>query len=442
MPVKNDELERLLGWPQGLDNLSAEEQLPIGKVGRGGTVQGSLRVAENVDLDEQGKVSSREGFSLVEALAELHSLWADPMFPYMLAVYDGDLVAFDTNEERTEATALSAPDQPMSYAFHAGWVYYTNGFDCGRFNGEERQEWAVFPPLGMPTISAFGAGGLFAGTYQVAITYIDADGRESGSCEIQQVELTEGQGIAMTAIPQPSDASVAYIRVYASKANHPLLYSVRDLPVGATTFIIGVHEPGKQLDTAFLEPLPPGHMVRFHNGRQYVFRNKELYWSEALMPGQSNLASSYLTFNERGALCEGVGEGPEAALFVAAGKRTYLFSGPDPKKWARRIAHPHGAVEGSAVQVDATLLGLERSGKVPFWLGNDGQFVIGTPAGVQPLHKDRYAAETGVERASTVLRETRGMRHILSVLKGGTVSGLAATDTAEAEVWRDGVRIS
>ena len=45
----------------------------------------------------------------------------------------------------------------MSYAFHAGWVYYTNGFDCGRFNGEERQEWAVFPPLGMPTISAFGA---------------------------------------------------------------------------------------------------------------------------------------------------------------------------------------------------------------------------------------------------------------------------------------------
>lgn len=443
MPVKDSELQRVLGFPQGLDNLSAETDLPMGKRGPGGAVVGSLRVAENVDLTDTGKVSTRDGFALVASLAGLHSGWADPGFDYALAVYNGYLVRFDTALTRTNVVALSSPLEPMSYAFHAGWVYYSNGFDSGRFNGQRRQEWAILPPLGIPTLAVQATiGGLDAGTYQIAVTYLDDYGRESGSSEYDEIDVPQGGGVLLTAIPQTSDPDVTTIRVYATEPNGTTACAVQDLPIGTATFLLGRHTPGKALDTEFQEPLPAGHIVRFHNGRQYVFRNRDLFWSEALHPGQGKLQTNYLRLNARGDLLEGVGEGPQAALYVAAGKRTYLLSGPDPKDWSRRVAHPHGAVPGSSAQVDITAMGLQGSGRTPFWLDDDGQFVVGTPAGVQPLHKERYAAKTGVQRAATVFRESGGVRHVLSVLKGGQAHGLAVSDSADAQVWSNGVRIS
>ena len=441
--VKNDALQRLMGFPQGLDNLSAETELPIGKAGQGGQVKGSLRVAENVDLDDLGKVSSRDGYTLVAALAGIHSAWSTPGFGKMLAVYNGNLVSFDETETRTTVCALTS-NLPMSYALFSGWVYYSNGFDSGRVNEDNvRQEWALVPPLAPPTLAAHATvGGLDAGTYQVAATFIGDDGRESGACEIDQVDVVQGGGITLTNVPNTSDADGAYVRIYASKANGSVLYKVRDLPLGTSTFLIGVHESGRQLETMFHEPLPAGHIVRFHNGRQFVFRDRAVYWSEALYPGQGRLQANYVAFDKRGDMIEGAGEGQGAVLYIAAGKRTYQMSGADPKQWQRRIAHPHGAVPGSSTRADASALGVEGVGTVPYWLDANGQFVSGPLAGVQQLHQDRYAAPSGVTRASSVFQEVAGARRLLSVLQGGITNPLGVTDTAEAEVWRDGVRVS
>lgn len=443
--VKDAALERLIGWPTGIDNLSLENQLGIGtQRRRDSKVIGALRVAENVDITEEGKVTSREGFALAYAAAGIHSVYGHPTFPLMLAVFNGNLVSFDNNLTITTITALTTPLEPMSYDTFNGSVYYSNKFDSGRVDDAGvRSAWAVAPPLGTPTLTVQPTtGGLDAGMYQIALTYIDAEGRESGSSDFDQIDVPGGGGVLLTAIPQSSDPSVAYIRVYASQANGDVLYQVYDLLDGATTFLLGVHQAGKAMDTEFQEPLPSGHIVRFHNGRQYVFRDNVLFWSEALHPGQGRLQSNYVAFTDTGTLLEGVGEGPQAALYAAAGDRTYLMNGADPKAWTKRIAHTHGAVPRSSAQVDMTALGLEGSGRVPFWLDNDGQFVIGTAQGVQPLHKDHYAAEVGVASAATVMRESGGVRHIVSVLHGGYTNSLAISDTAVAEVWKNGVRIS
>jgi hypothetical protein len=447
MPVKDNELTKYEGWALGLENLSREEEIQPGSSrSRDGRNRGQLRVATNVDIGNDGRISRRRGYDRQEALPSLHSLWSrDGQFPLMLAVYNGYLVCWNSTLQRSNVVALAAPSREMSYDLHGGFVYYTNGTDKGRVDSlGVRTSWAVPCPSGQPILAAAAAGGLAAGNYQVAITYLDADGRESGSTMAEEVTLTEGQGVALSAIPQPpSGQGVTLIRVYMTACNGMTPYYVRDLAVGMTTATLGVHVPGKALETQFLDELPAGQLVRFHNGRMYVFVDRVMFWSEALMPGLGNLASNYLSFNAAGDMLAGVGVGTDAAgIFVGAGNRIYYLGGEDPKSWRKQVAHPHGAVPGSQVEVDGLSLGRQEAGLVQYWLGTDGQFVLGLPGGqVQALHAERFVAPINVERATAALVERQGLRQMLTILKGGSTSGFAVTDRAEAEVWKNGVRV-
>lgn len=441
--VKDNATTKILGWPRGIDNLSAETQLPIGTRRRDGKVDGALREAVNIDLDSDGRPSRRPGYTLVEA-AGVHSLYGNKRFALMLGVRNGQLVSYDADERRTDRMTLQARDARMSYDFDAGWVYFSNGFDSGRINDAGViQPWAVATPIGQPTLAQATAGGLAAGYYQVAVTYRDADDRESGSTLAAEIEIDAGTGIGLSAIPQPSEAGVTTVRVYATEANGEVLRFVMDLPTGMTSATIGVHQPGKALATQFHEVLPPGEIVRIYRGRLYVVRNNVLYWSAANRYGQGILAESFLSFNGPGRMVEGVHAGDDAGMFVAFGKRTYFMSGPNPKKWQRAIAHPYGAVVGSSITADAGVLGFDDyTGELPYWLDDSGQFVVGLPDGkVAPLHADRYAGPVHAESATTVLREVAGERHLVSTVLGGSPNPLGITDTAEAEIWRDGVKI-
>ncbi len=439
--VRDNALTQLLGWPQGLDNLSAETELPMGKKGPGGNVFGSLRVAENVDIDESGKVSRRRGYTLVEALTGLHSLWTDKRYPFALAVHGTNLVKYDTNLARTTVVALTAGAR-MSFDFDAGYVYYTNGFDSGRidFDGV-REPWALQPPIGQPLLEANAAGGLSAGLYQVAVTYRDNSGRESGTTMAADIEITEGQGIRLLSIPQPTEAT--WIRVYVTETNGEVLRFCQDTPVGTTTFLVGAQQLGAPLATQWHEPLPAGQIVRLYRGRMYVFRHNVLYWSEAMHYGQGVLHRNYLHMDSDGTLIEGQHLNDEAGLFVAAGKRTYYFSGADPAKWTRSIAHAHGAVIGSSTQIEPSVLEQEGSGTMPLWFDTAGGMVTGGAGGrVTALHDERFVGPINVESAATLIREKDGLQQILTTIRGGAPNPLGVSDRAEAEVWKDGVRLS
>jgi hypothetical protein len=284
---------------------------------------------------------------------------------------------------------------------------------------------------------------LAAGTYQVAVTYLDGNGRESGSTLAAEVDLASGQGLALSGIPQPTETSVTTVRVYVTSADGSQLRYARDLPVGMVATSIGVHTPGKPLATQFCEPLPAGQIVRIYRGRMYVIRDRVLYWSEALNYGQGVLAANYLGFNDRGTLLEGIHSDTSAGMFAAFGKRTYFFTGSEPKQWQKAIAHPQGAVVGSSTLADGKALGDDLTGDVPYWLDDSGQFVIGGPDGrVRPLHAERFVGPINVDSAASVFREASGLRHLLTTTIGGGTSPLAVGDRVEAEVWKNGVRIS
>lgn len=440
---------RFAGWPRGVQNRGTEEAVLIDEMGK----QTALRGGVNVDFDELGKPSRRQGYELTLALAGLHSLWSHPRFPLMLAAKDDTLLAFDTLEDSTAIADLVGPvDAPVCFALGSQDVYFSTRHDCGMVDADGTvRPWATENPSGQPAAAADAAvGGLDGGTYQVAITFTDATGRESGATLPVEVTVPQGGGIRLTDFPLPTHDDTTWVRLYCSPPEGDTLYFVQQLPVLTSAALIGAHTPGEALDKMFLSPLPPGQCVAHVAGTVHVGRGKLHAWAEPLMHGLGRAHTNYAVYDADITLLAPVGQGKDAGLYLSvaagAGKsagRTYYLAGPDPKNWSRAIAHPHGAVPGSLSIVEADSIGLDVPGEVPMWFTDNGQLVVGLPGGkVQQLHADRYDGPVKASTGATAMREDdNGIKHVLTVLRGGESNRFAASDSADAEVWKHGVRI-
>lgn len=428
------QLARMSAWPAGIDNRSPEQALTRDDQGRAVI---ALRDAENVDLDRQGKPSRRDGYTRVLAGQRVHSLWARDPFPFGLFVDGQDLNAL--REDGTSFLIRSGMGaKPVSYDLAAGRVYWSNEQQTGSVSADGvALPWGAPGPNGVPTVQGGGGiGGLSAGTYQIAVTFLTASGEESGASLAATADVPEGGGLTLTGIPQPPDASYR-IRIYRSGANGDALYQAMDIPYGTTTLMLGVGRPGKLLETQFLEPMPPGHIVRAFNGRLYVACGNEVRWSEALRYGLTRLAHNRIGLQTRVSLMEPVGQGDEAGgLFVAAGERTYFWSGADPKVFGNRIAYPHGAVPGTALRVPANVFGIESTTEVVYWLASNGVGCLGLPGGTVVPLRENQAIAPSADSGASLFRDANGIQQVITTLVGAQERGLAIGDRLNCTVIR------
>lgn len=434
MPVPADQqLATSRGWPAGIDNLNSEQALARDENG----VTTALRDAQNVDLDRQGKPARRAGYrKLVSAATHAHSLWASRDFPLALYVDGGDLMALPDGDAPFVVNA-GMGIEPVSYAEAAGSAWWVSTSQHGRVSGAgDAGAWGVVGPGGPPTLAATASGGLCAGRYQVAVTFMDAAGEESGTPRAATVDVADGGGIQLSDIPQPDDATHR-IRVYASPANGDMLYFVADWPAGTATAFIGPHRAGRPLATQFLEPMPCGHIVRWQNGRLFVAAGSDLVFSEPLRYGLTDPVHNRIGFGGRIDLLEPVGAGTEGAgLFVADGRKTYFTGGADPKTYTLRIAYPHGVVPGTSLVVPGSVFGLESTAPVAYWLADNGVGCLGLPGGqVVPLRENQTIAPAATAGAS-LYRDTGAMRQVVTTLVNAVPRGLAIGDKLTCEVFR------
>lgn len=432
MGVSDDQLAGINALT-GINNVQKE----------GATTPATLREAINVDLDADGKLSRRAGTTPVAAGAAVHSLWSDPHLDFGLFA-DGEQFKALFSDERVESLGAGlVPGLPLSYERVNDQVFWSNGAQSGMVTIElDVVPWAAPEPAGQPTVgSAIATGGLSAGDYQVAISYRDERGRESGSTLAVEVAVPEGGGIALTNIPQPVNPDgIPTIRVYATAAGGSTLNHVVDLSAGTTSYTIGTGKRGKQLDTQFMVKMPPGHIVRAWNGRLLVARGRNLLWSGALRYGLYNPARNRTGFRDRLSVVAPVGEGDEmgAGVFVAAGHRTYWLGGGAPEAFRQKIAYPYGAVPGTELKVPANVFGLESTTEVSVWLASNGLFVAGLPGGIiVPFNTDQAVTDVG-EAGASLFREMGGIRQFLTSIQAPTTPGLAVRDTATVKEYRHG----
>lgn len=437
--VSGKDLIQIGPFPAGIDNLNAETALTRSEDGKRIV---ALRDAVNVDIPRGGWPKRRPGYGREVDGTRVHSLWAGGRFPLMLFADGGTQYARRTGGEPFEVRSGLTP-RAISYTIPGDKVFCSNGAQawCVLPDGEAAA-WGVESPGSQPLLAASSDGGLDAGTYQVAQTFIDDRGEESGTGRAEEVVVPDKGGILLSAIQQPASGAVLRARFYVSHANGDVLYQARDLPVGQTTALIGAGQRGKPLATQFMSPMQPGSIVRHLGGRLYTAQGREMRWSEALRYGLTNREKNVRSVGARIDMMEPVGDGGEApGFFVADHKRTYWLGGADPADATLRIVYMAGAIPGTGITVPGNMFGLETTLPVAYWIAKNGVACLGMPGGIVVPLRERQVVAPNAESGASLFRERDGMRQIISALQGATAQGVAIGDRASARVYRNGIEV-
>ena len=409
------------GWGSGLNNRARESELAIDE----------LRKAENVDILPGGAPRKRQGYSRLIEGGSFGNLVSTPRFAafrrngvfcttsdfieiqehfpvkdFCTAVLNDELIVMDG-----EVAKRVLPDRSV--------------FDLGQI-GPSRQPYLAV---------AEDAGGLYAGAYMLAITYVGASGQESGTCEAAYIQIPEGAGIQLTDIPQHESAR--QIRIYMSDVNSENLYFRTSLPAGQTSYVLPYKRAKKKLSTQFMAPLPPGRHLCEYNARLFTAVGNVLLFSEPLNIGMYDSLKGYIMF---AAEITGLAS-VDGGIYVCDGDTVSFLGGASPDTFTRSTVSYHGVQPNTLTTVNGGFFASQLTGKdVAVWWSKTGVFMLGTPDGdVRPVKDTDVLApqyETGF--VSEVTRQ--GVKQLVSVMKNPeSHSASVIQDEISVEVHRNGI---
>jgi len=103
----------------------------------------------------------------------------------------------------------------------------------------------------------------------------------------------------------------------------------------------------------------PGHLIEWFNGRLYVAREGEVWFSDPMNPGQTDHRKCFKQIGGYISMMSSVKDG----LYVSEGKNTYFMAGLDPGEASLVKVADYPAILGSDVKIDGDRLGRNISGR-------------------------------------------------------------------------------
>ena len=430
--VPDKDTPTLSGFPAGVNNVAPDSDLPLDQNGN----PTALRAAVNFDLiGPSKKPRTRPGYTLrVAGVAHSPFGWGKDR---LLVAIDGALRCFGLGMADRGTVRSNVGTRRLSYAEVEGEVYWSSPTELRRIRADlsDTPGWQVAGNT--PLLAPSAEGGMAAGTYRVGLTWIDADGRESACNGAAEIDLDEGQGIRVFAIPAAPEGA-ARVRVYVTLANEDQLYAAADLDPSATETTLTGHvgQDGPPLESALWlsQPMPPCSLLRYWNKSLLGVSGNKLVWSHPFRPGLTHHNNSK-RFGKRITMLEPLGDGGDSAgVWISDHKNVYWLAGGNPKDWRLVIRYDAAAVFGTSVVVKGVDVGLETTEKVVVFLTENGVSLAGLPGGtIQPLTEGRLALSPGDEGAA-VFRAYRGVRQIVTTFINGPANGLAIGDRVSATV--------
>lgn len=407
---------RLSGFPKGLDNVHLDYEVPAD----------ALRQAVNVDITDSGKVRRRKGHALITAMTGAHSLWSDNLGNayFMLA---NTLKALFTGGSTQNLGTVLAGDNKLSYVKVNESVYFSCASAKGKITNNVIQPWGIEAPTTPPVIEAT-VGILDIGTYHAAVTYVLADGRESGASVLTSVELTAAGGIAVIGMPIPSSTSVIKKRLYLSTANGEVLYLAKEMGVLDQFATISSPVTETELRTAYLsEPILSSCLAET-NGRIFMVdaaNKKAVYYTEAISFDHVDIRKNFYQFPEEVTLIAGTRTG----LYVCADK-TYYIANAGMDEASQTEIFDYTGIANSVQIIPST--------HEPIWMTERGA-VIGHDGGNAEILSSSSLVPGKMIDAASMVREQNGVRQYVVVGQQTEGSTVESSTYAEAEITRRAV---
>ena len=392
----------------GINNVAPDTDLP----------EGSLVTATNVDLDKEGNVYSRKGYTKVYSGSNIHSLFKG-YFVEGSELRDISGTVYDTG--------LSA-SHSLAWETILGEQYYSDGTFLKTLN---------YGLAGLPTppnnpVLSSTSGLLDNGIYQVAIVYQDPNtGEIGGALLASTITVNDASGISLSNIPTGYD-----VIVYCSTQNGEELYQNGIVPNGTTSYtIINSRKSTRILDTQFMEPLPGGHIIRHYKARLYVAHDNVLWFSEAFRYGLRKTNKDFFQFPAKITIVQPVSNG----LYVVADK-TYFLAGNEPKDMQQIMLSTDQGIEGTGLTMGGNSFGLESDTEVGFWYSNKGAMLGISGGTLKQLTSDRLALEEGLAFGTSVYKEVEGIKQIITNFSPkGQEAAFAFGTSITSKIIRNGV---
>ena len=164
-----------------------------------------------------------------------------------------------------------------TYYTHFDRTYYSDNLHNGVLQAGVARSWGLEPPPLPAVVDALGD--LIHGRYHVGVTYLRADGQESGTSGLVACDSTGGLGISVAA---SADPGVTSIGVYVTTAGGDVPFLQALLPNQAWTGIIGSGlGTGRPLDTNLCSKPSPCSIIEEYHGRLYLPVGPTLFFTRS-----------------------------------------------------------------------------------------------------------------------------------------------------------------
>ncbi|TJZ67123.1 hypothetical protein [Chitiniphilus eburneus] len=289
--------------------------------------RGAHNVLPPDDLPEGYVADALDGFFDVARVFEALPATTDRGGPDLIAVWRGPL-QLALSADGTLYRLDHLPAEPLRTGLTGDWlaavavgpsVYLSDGRDLLLIEDGAARPWTV--PAPQPQVSPID-GAISPGQYQLAVTWVLDDGRESG-CEPLVLTLAQPSGLLLRhGAPVPEGA--AYARVYATATDGTALYQRGAWAADRPEYrLLALGEAGATLDTGGYDAIPPGQCVGAWGARLAVAVGADLYLSPPYLPHLADLALTYRMEHPITALwdCDaGLVVGTTAGLFLLSGQ--------------------------------------------------------------------------------------------------------------------------
>lgn len=408
-----------IGGFSGLDNVHRPDAQTFQIPGPQENRRMALTAAVDVSLDDDGWPKSRS------ATTELASL-TDGLRGFsgagLLLVQEAGVISSVNTSTGAKTTLISGLDTTDRVRFHEfdGKVWWCNREYCGRITAAGvATNWGMaVPPT--PTLGTT-AGDLPAGIYQVAATYVDANGVESGAGKAASVTLDGIKDITATfTVNDPHAVSVRfYVAALDSKGQGSLFWA-KTAAVGALpATIIGVSSL-YPLKTQFMRGPVPGRGIASYKDMLMTWRDQWVYPSSGISPHLFYTGKEAFYFPAKVQAVAGI----ETGVWIATEQGIWYLQGDSLKTMIKVQLDKETYARGSLVLDGYKLPTLQATGKIALFV-NSGGLVVGLPGGqLLPLTRDRLTVGDVLDQqASITYSERDDLKQVLFALSDAPTEG-------------------